>query len=197
MTLSRDQVPLVNDDVERFFANGSATALKMAYDAHGGLVHSFCMSSVGPDRAADVTQETFLAAWRNRERFDPSRGTLAGWLIGIAKNKAIDVHRSAARQRALAERAGAVVDIRFDHEAIDEVADQMAVRAALDELPERARRAVEMSFWSGLTHTEIAEQCDVPLGTVKSDIRRALRRLRRHLEGSALAADMTETSSDD
>lgn len=189
---SRPRTDVDTAEVERFFAAGSPTALKLAYDAHGSMVHSFCASSVGADRAADVTQETFLSAWRNRHRFDPARGSLAGWLIGIAKNKAIDVHRASARQRALVDKAQRVVDIRPEDTAGDQVADQMLIEAALSELPARARHAVELAFWSGLTHAEIAEECDMPLGTVKSDIRRALRRLRTHIDGATEGLNCAE-----
>lgn len=162
-------------------------ALERAYRAHGTAVHSFCVRAVGPDRAADVTQEVFLTAWRRRDRFDADRGSLVGWLMGIAKNKVLDSHRAAARLRALEEKASGVVELRAEGAPVDALADRMLVEEALEGLSDRARRSVELAFWSDLTHVEIAELCDTPLGTVKSDIRRALTRLRRHLAGRETA----------
>ncbi|MEO1064864.1 MAG: RNA polymerase sigma factor [Actinomycetota bacterium] len=162
-------------------------ALEHAFRTHGTSIHSFCARAVGPDRAADVTQEVFLTAWRRRDRFDPAKGTLIGWLMGIAKHKVLDSHRSAARSRALEEKVAGVVELRPEGPGVDALADRMLVEEALGDLSDRARKAVELAFWSDLTHVEISEICEVPLGTVKSDIRRALGRLRRHLAGRETA----------
>ncbi len=162
-------------------------ALELAYRAHGTAIHSFCARAVGVDRAADVTQEVFLTAWRRRERFDSTKGSLIGWLMGIAKHKVLDSHRSAARSRALEEKVSGVIELRPEGPSVEALADRMLVEEALEGLSERARKAVELAFWSDLTHVEIAEVCEIPLGTVKSDIRRALGRLRRHLSGRETA----------
>ena len=162
-------------------------ALERAYRAHGTAIHSFCARAVGPDRAADVTQEVFLTAWRRRDRFDANKGSLIGWLMGIAKHKVLDSHRSAARSRALEEKVSGVIELRPEGPGVDGLADRMLVEEALQGLSDRARKAVELAFWSDLTHVEIAEVCEIPLGTVKSDIRRALGRLRRHLAGRETA----------
>ncbi|MEM8906185.1 MAG: RNA polymerase sigma factor [Actinomycetota bacterium] len=164
-----------------------ANALELAYRAHGTAIHSFCARAVGVDRAADVTQEVFLTAWRRRDRFDGTKGSLIGWLMGIAKHKVLDSHRSAARGRALEEKVAGVIELRPEGPGVEALADRMLVEEALGDLSERARKAVELAFWSDLTHVEISEVCEIPLGTVKSDIRRALERLRRHLAGRETA----------
>jgi len=168
------------------FLSGSEVGLRAVYDAHQRLVYSFCRRSLTPERAADATQETFLGAWRSRERFDPTRGSLAGWLLGIARFKVIDIMRLTTR---LAESAS---DDRAEHGVDDEdlgrVAEHMLVARALEELPPRTRQLVRLAFYDDLTHAQIAEQCQLPLGTVKSDIRRGLIRLRRHMEGFDAAA---------
>ncbi|MEM9038228.1 MAG: sigma-70 family RNA polymerase sigma factor [Actinomycetota bacterium] len=164
-------------------------ALEEAYRLHGQTIYSFCSRAVGAERGADVTQEVFLTAWRRRERFDPGRGSLIGWLMGIAKHKILDAHRSASRLRAVEDRATEVIELDTDRSGIDEIADRMLVEEALCGLSDRARQAVEMAFWSDLTHTEIAHASGLPLGTVKSDIRRSLARLRTHLAGREAADD--------
>ncbi len=158
------------------------TSLRAAYEAHGSLVYSFCRRTIGEERAKDVTQEVFVSAWRARHRFDPAKGSLAGWLVGIAKNRLIDNVRAEKRhsdRRADHDDADAPVD-----PAVERIGDRMVVADALRTLPERARRSIELAYFDGLTHQEIAERTALPLGTVKSDIRRGLARLRDHLEAS-------------
>ncbi len=187
----RDLVPRPDDGTELGlrFRDGDETALRDVYEAHGALVHSFCRRTLGAE-AADVTQEVFLEAWRNRHRFDASRGTIAGWLLGIARFRVIDALRAAGRRPELVADAGEqgggtgplAGTVADDLDTVTRMAERMLIATALEQLPERARQAVHMAFYEELTHTEIAERCGVPLGTVKSDIRRGLERLRRHLE---------------
>ena len=169
--------------IESAFAAGGEEVLRDAYDRYGTLVFSYCRRMLDRDLAADATQEVFVAAWRSRARFDPARGSLAGWLIGIARFKAVDAlrARTAAPHPSLTDSYSAEVADDTAHD--DDLAERLLVTEALDMLSERARRAVELSFYEGLTHEEIAGRTGVPLGTVKSDIRRGLARLRRHLGG--------------
>ena len=162
------------------FAEGGDASLEAAYRRYGSLVHGFCVKAVGPERAADATQETFVAAWRSRERFDPTRGSLGAWLLGIARFKAIDQVRADERADRLVRR---VVELEGTRSAeLASVAEQLLVADALASLPERPRQVLELAFFSDLTHAQIAESTGYPLGTIKSDIRRALHRLRRDLE---------------
>jgi RNA polymerase sigma-70 factor, ECF subfamily len=166
--------------VETAFAEGDDEALRAVYDTYGPLVYSFCRRSVGEDRAKDVTQEVFVSAWRARDRFDASKGSLAAWLMAIAKNRLIDNVRG--EERHASRRAdGEAVEIRVESE-VERVGERMLVADALEALPERSRTLIELAYLGGLTHTEIAERTALPLGTVKSEIRRGLARIRRHLE---------------
>lgn len=168
-------------DLEVAFADGSHECLRRAYELHGPLVHTFCRRAVGPDRANDVTQEVFITAWKQRHRYEPARGTLAGWLIGIARFKVLEALRR--RQLHLIDDQQPSVGLSMvAPDAVEALADRMLLAAALDELPERARSVVGLAFEQQLTHQEIAERTALPLGTVKSDIRRSLDRMRRHLE---------------
>ena len=175
--------PIEALDLEHAFLAGMPDALKRVYDRYGALVHTFASRGVGHDHASDVTQEVFIAAWRHRERFDPARGSLAGWLIGIARNKVLE---------SLRRRRVRLIGDRSDHgdepvdtaspDVIDVLADRLLLADALEQLPERTRQLITLAFDEQLSHTEIAEQTGLPLGTVKSDIRRGLRRLKGVLE---------------
>jgi RNA polymerase sigma-70 factor (ECF subfamily) len=171
------------DPIGRALAAGDESALKAAYDAHGQLVFSYCRRSLTPERAADATQEVFLAAWRSRERYRPEAGTLAGWLLGIARYKVIDVMRADGRAPTPKDMTGSDEVAGTDEERVVAAAERMLMAEAIATLPERAQEMVRLAFFEDLTHAQISERCAVPLGTVKSDIRRSLGRLRRHLEG--------------
>lgn len=172
------------DSVEASFQSGDETALKAVYDAHGSLVYSYCRRALGADQARDTTQEVFLAAWRARDRFDASRGSLPAWLMGITKNKVIDQLRASGRKVPIDDGADVGARSAGPEEAAV-LADRMLVADAIRTLPDRARLVVEMAFFDDLTHGEIADRTDLPLGTIKSDIRRGLQKMRRHLEGSS------------
>lgn len=169
----------VIDAAETAFSSGGEAGLRAAYDAHGPLVYSFCRRSLAEDRAKDVTQEVFVSAWRARATFDPSKGSLPGWLMGIAKNRLIDNIRS--EQRHSSRRADAEPGELPVEDKADRVSDRMLVADALKSLPERSRRVIELAYFSDLTHSQVAEQTSIPLGTVKSDIRRGLTQIRQHL----------------
>lgn len=171
--------PIATDVLDGAFADGTV-GLREAYEAHGGLVYSLCRRALGPEAAKDVTQEVFVSAWRGRDQFDPARGTLGGWLVGIAKRRIIDHLRSERRhadRRADETEAPAALDAP----AVDRVADRLVVADALRQLPSRTREVIELAYVHDLTHHDIAERTGVPLGTVKSDIRRGLLRIRDHL----------------
>jgi RNA polymerase sigma-70 factor (ECF subfamily) len=181
-------VPAAEDDaahavevtaVEAAFATGSQDVLRLAYEAHGPVVFGFCRRALDADRAADATQEVFTSAWRNRAGYDPAKGSLRGWLLGIARYKVLGVLR---RPHPTPVEVQEEVDVTSAGE-VDRMADRMVVARALTELPERARRHLLLAYVDGLSHAEIADQTDLPLGTVKSDIRRALLRLRHEIGG--------------
>ena len=121
------------------------------------------------------------SAWRSRDRFDPARGSLPGWLLGIARHRVHDAYRSLARTpraRHEPDDGGAVVDTEPA-----ELVERLLVADALATLAPRPREVLELAFYTGLSQREIADQLQMPLGTVKSDMRRALLRLRHVLAG--------------
>ena len=151
------------------------------WDRYGTLVHTYCIRLIGDrDLAADCVQETFVSAWRSRERFDPARGSLPGWLLGIARHRVHDLYRAQARTptpRAV-EADEAERGPLLDSESGDLV-ERLLLADALATLAPRARQVLELAFYSGLSQSDIAARLDLPLGTVKSDMRRALLRLRQ------------------
>lgn len=168
------------DLLEASFVSGDRDALEAVHHALAEDVYRFVARTVGADRARDVTQEVFLAAWRSRDRFDPTKGSLGGWIMGIARFKAIEQLRKNKPEYPTDEMGA---DHGVHDARVEDLAEQMVVAGALDRLPDRMRGMVELAFYSDLTHAQIAAKTSVPLGTVKSDIRRGLGRLRRELEG--------------
>lgn len=170
----------VRERVEAAFARGDDGALRAAYDQHGSLIYSFCRRTLPEDRAMDVTQEVFVSAWRSRATFDPARGELGGWLMGIAKNRVVDNVR--AERRHEDRRTDRDVEQVESGSEVEMVADRMLLADLLARLPDRSRTALELAYFDDLTHAQIAERTSIPIGTVKSDIRRGLLRMRHHLE---------------
>jgi RNA polymerase sigma factor (sigma-70 family) len=178
-----DERRLADLELERAFAKGADDALAAAYRRYGRLVFTFARRSVGPDAGEEVTQEVFVAAWRSRERFDPDRGSLGGWLVGIARNKVAGALRTDQRLAARVVRVASQPERPPDAVGADELAERLLVADGLATLRPEAREVVELAFYSDLTHEQIAARTGRPLGTVKSQIRRSLAVLRRHLEG--------------
>jgi RNA polymerase sigma factor (sigma-70 family) len=188
--------PAEPDDAEvaRRFVLGDEQALAWAYERHAGQVHGMAVRAFGPGPdAEDVTQQTFVAAWTGRQGFSPDRGPLPAWLVGICRHKIADTWARLDRQRRAAEAA--VADARSSVAApsggIDAtVADRVLLLGELDLIGQPQRGIIELAFFEDLTHAQIAARTGLPLGTVKSHIRRTLERLRTRLEvdGAALHA---------
>ena len=178
-----DRASELDDAATRAWLAEDPGALRLAWDAAGSLVYTFCARSLRDrETAADCTQETFAGAWKARDRFDPARGTLTGWLLGIARYRVLDVYRASGRiPTPVAEVPGGAM--RPDRDDLAGLADRLLVADALRTLAPDARAVVELAFYSDLTQVEISERLGLPLGTVKSHMRRALLRLRARLEG--------------
>lgn len=172
--------PVARDEIADRWAAGHPDALRLAFEAWGTAIHTYCTRRVPADDAADATQEVFVAAWRARAQYDPERGNLAQWLFGIARNTCVTVHRRGARTPAPVAEPPAHPAAPGREEGLP---DRLMLAGALARLPERQREVVVASFVEGWTNQEVAQRMDLPLGTVKSDIRRGLRALRGHLGG--------------
>jgi RNA polymerase sigma-70 factor (ECF subfamily) len=169
-------------------AAGDGDALRELYDIHARAVYSLALRILrSQSDAEDIVQEVFVQAWRNATRYDASRSTVAGWLLMQAKSRAIDRLRARrtrpeqadASQRPEPADAAAGPDIQIVR------SEQAArVREALEQLPRLQRAVVELAYYEGLTHAEIAAQLEQPLGTVKTRIRQGLLKLRQALGGT-------------
>jgi len=169
------------DRLERRFRAGDERALAAAYERWAPLVHTLALRSLGEVAdAEDVVQRTFVSAWEGRSGFDPQRGRLAGWLVGIARHRIADAHETRTRLRDLRDRLEGVE--QEQHEP--DLADRLLVADEIAHLDAVAQQVMRLAFYDDLTHTQIAERLGLPLGTVKSHIRRSLQRLRSRLEGA-------------
>ena len=148
------------------------------YDRYSPIVYSIALRVLGDTGAAeDVLQEVFLQLWRNPGVFDSSRGNMAAWLAVIARNRAID---SLRKRRPETDIADVVVSVEPDLAGDTERARAMEkIRGVLGDMPAAQRSALEMAYFQGLTHTEIAARTGEPLGTVKTRIRAGLLSLRK------------------
>jgi RNA polymerase sigma factor (sigma-70 family) len=177
---SADRALTPRDEIAARWAAGDPDALRLAFEAWGAAIHTYCTRRVPSDDAADATQEVFVAAWRARAQFDPTRGNLAQWLFGIARNTCVTVHRRAARTPSPMAEPPAMPAAPGREDGLP---DRLILSGALARLPERQRAVVVASFVERWTNQEVAQRMNLPLGTVKSDIRRGLRALRSQLEG--------------
>src|SRR5262245_34014618 len=162
--------------------DGSEAALEALYARYAGLVFTLALRIVGDhELAREVLQDTFLRCWDGRETYDPTRGRLAWWVMGIARNRAIDLLRSRPHQARLREQErlserSSHAPSPTDPAGLAEL--RQAVADGLAALPVEQRQAIELAYYAGFTQSEIARELGEPLGTVKSRMRQALDRLR-------------------
>ena len=172
-------------------ASGDDSALAELYDRHARLLYALALRIVREATdAEDVLQEVFSQVWRQASRFDTSRGTVVGWLVTVTRSRALDRLR---RRRARPETADGdqlATEMADPSEGVDVqlVTTEQAerVRVALASLSDDQRVPLELAYYEGQSQSEIAATLSVPLGTIKTRIRQALRRLRDALAGEAV-----------
>jgi RNA polymerase sigma-70 factor (ECF subfamily) len=162
------------------------SAFEIVFDRHGGAAYSLAYRIVGDRaRAEDITQEAFLSLWRSGARYDRARGSVRTWLLGIVRNRAIDLLRRDVLEAPRLAFDEEMADRRRSREETDEEALRRdaarQVRGALKELPADQLRVVELAYFGGMTHSEIAEMLGMPLGTVKGRMRLGLEKIRTRL----------------
>lgn len=188
MTTRRDSSvgdpDVARQDVAHAFASGSDGALEALYRDLSPLVFTLAVRSLSSEaEAEDVTQQTFVSAWRARESFDPSRGELRGWVVGIARKCIADAHARRAR-----ERRGLEAVRSLPTPADTDRVDELLLAYEIEALGDPRKTIMSLAFIEGHTHEQIADRLAMPLGTVKSHIRRSLTTLRSRLEAADVAS---------
>lgn len=173
-----------DEEVARLLAAGDERGLAEAYVRWSPLVHGLARRRLSEHDAQDVVQAVFVAAWRSRHRYDPAQAALGAWLVGITRHRVADALDSRHRTTEVTTDPVALPppDDRPAADPHDTAADRILLLDELEHLGEPQGTLVRLAFFEDLTHAQIAERTRLPMGTVKSHLRRSLRRLRDRLE---------------
>jgi RNA polymerase sigma-70 factor (ECF subfamily) len=179
---------LADEELLQLAGENDAAAFEVVFERHVDAAYALARRICGARALAeDAVQEAFLSIWRSAARYDPGRGSVRTWTLGIVHHRAIDLLRRAGvheRRRASDEGLEERIEApdRTDHSALRS-SNARDIRVALRELPAEQRRVIELAYFGGFTHAEIAEITDAPSGTVKGRMRLGLQKLRGDLAG--------------
>ena len=171
---------------------GKASAFEVVYERHASAAFSLAYRIVGTRNGAeDVSQEAFLNIWRSGARYDRGRGSVRTWVLGIVHHRAIDhLRRATVHDKRRASDEGLEERFEAPERTDSEVArrdEARTVRKAMEELPAEQSQVIELAYFGGFTHTEIADMLETPVGTVKGRMRLGLKKLRDRLgEGAVM-----------
>ena len=183
---------LADEDLISLVGDGDAQAFAVLYDRHSRAAYSLAYRMMnGRQAAEDLAQDAFLKVWRPATSYRADRGGVRTWILSIVHNRGIDQLRSSASRRRVQDRVEATIDRWQPSEAFAETwrnSQREQVREALDTVPPEQLKILALAYFSGYTHMEIAENLDVPLGTVKGRMRLGLKKLRDHFEAQEMAA---------
>ncbi len=182
----RQYLLLADEDLISLVAQGDAEAFAVLYDRHSRAAYSLAYRMMGERQAAeDLAQDAFLKVWRSATSYRADRGSVRTWLLSIVHNRGIDQIRSLASRRRTQEKMEASAPKSQPSEAFAESwrnSQREQVREALSTLPKEQLKILELAYFSGYTHVEIAELLDVPLGTVKGRMRLGLKKIRDYFD---------------
>jgi RNA polymerase sigma-70 factor (ECF subfamily) len=186
---------LADEDLMPLVQAGEARGFEVLYERHATAAFSLAYRMCGSrGLAEDVTQEAFLAVWRSGARYDRARGSVRTWLLGIVHNRAIDaLRRGAVHERRQASDQGVAERLPAPERTEVEAArrdEARAIRQLIDELPDEQSRVIELAYFGGFTHREIADMLGAPIGTVKGRMRLGLEKMRAGLEGLGMSEAM-------
>jgi RNA polymerase sigma-70 factor (ECF subfamily) len=177
---------LADEDLMQLLQRNDPRAFEVVYERHSGAAFSLAYRMVGRGNVAeDVVQEAFLSIWRSGARYERTRGSVRTWVLGIVHHRAIDqLRRSSVHDKRRSSDEG--IEERFEsgERTEGEVArreEAATIRSAMDTLPADQSHVIELAYFGGFTHTEIAEILGAPVGTVKGRMRLGLEKLRNQL----------------
>jgi RNA polymerase sigma-70 factor, ECF subfamily len=163
------------------FVRGDEACLEEVFRRFAPLIYTIAYRGLqSSSDSEEITQEVFVSAWRGRANYQADKGSLVGWLIAIARNKVADRLRARGREVRLVQ-AVANSDVQVQSEGLSTLIDRLVLTEEIRQLPHPRGTILQLAFWEGRTYPQIAEQLDLPLGTVKSHIRRGLLHLRARL----------------
>lgn len=177
---------LADEDLMQLMSRGDARAFEVVYERHSGAAYSLAYRMCGTrPQAEDVVQEAFVSIWRSGARYDRARGSVRSWVLGIVHNRAIDgLRRSLVHDKRRASDEG--IEERFEATERTEVEaarreEALAIQGILAGLPPDQSRVIELAYFGGFTHSEIAQMLETPIGTIKGRMRLGLEKMRLHL----------------
>jgi RNA polymerase sigma-70 factor (ECF subfamily) len=164
------------------FAQGDEACLQEVFRRSAPLIYTIAYRALGSSTdGEEITQEVFVSAWRARENYQAEKGSVSGWLIGIARHRIVDRQRARGRDLRLVQAVTKQTDVQVQPEALSTLIDRIVLTEEIGRLPHPRGTILQLAFWEERSYPQIAEQLDLPLGTVKSHARRALLHLRTRL----------------
>jgi RNA polymerase sigma-70 factor (ECF subfamily) len=173
---------LADEELMQLVHRSDPGAFEVIYDRHANVAFSLAQRMCAQRALAEeVVQDAFLSLWRSRARYDASRGSVRTWLLGIVHNRAIDaLRRRTVRERGVISEEGIEERLVAPERTDEQFArreEARAIRGALEQLPDEQSRVIELAYFGGLTHSQIAAMLDTPVGTVKGRMRLGLAKM--------------------
>jgi RNA polymerase sigma-70 factor (ECF subfamily) len=177
---------LADEDLMQLVRENDSAAFAVVYERHSNAAFSLAFRMCGKRGVAeDVVQEAFLSLWRSATRYDRTRGSVRTWVLGIVHNRAIDaLRRSVVRDRGQISDEGMEERLEAPERTDQEVGrrdEAREIRAVVEGLPAEQSRVIELAYYGGFTHSEIAAMLDTPIGTIKGRMRLGLDKMRAQL----------------
>lgn len=191
---SKRYLLLADEDLISLVEAGDAEAFAGLYDRHGRSAYSLAYRMMGERQAAeDLVQDSFIKVWRSARSYRAERGSVRTWILSITHNRGIDHLRSTASRRRTQDKVEMTAETAQPSEAFSETwrnSQRDQIQQALKTLPEEQLKILELAYYSGYTHAEIAEMLDIPLGTVKGRMRLGMKKIKSFFDAQGMAVPL-------